>query len=387
MICILSLYWYKLRLYTCWTDLIFNPDDKLFTGPNSNLLQGLRPDDKISLSMKSFMHCIRKVDTHLLSTSGPWFFEQYDYPTTIDFTFISQIERMIASCAFWKGFNLRDPKWKLNGLNRWLIAFERREAYHAFKGDYYTHIKDIPEQHKPGCIGGFEDDRIIFSRNILGKGKAWKLPLSHDELLQPLYLGLPLPRCALTAAGLTADDDGSYKSCDPVVMANTCRIMAAWKLSGKGPKKEKKMHELFQAILADPDLKPIKEKTNDEIYEEIMKRRDERDSGDKKKPLKRHEKKILDLDDQLDLTITPAFDATLRIICAALLDTSEPYPNNDYVSSLLKVVPSNEIEDVVILLRRFRKRIRVPRDLPLASARYLRAYIKWGMDVLLGKIT
>ena len=64
---------------------------------------------------------------------------------------------------------MRDPKWKLPGLNAWIEAFEKREPYFAFKSDYYTHVKDIPPQYGPGYDGGFEDDRVAFSKSILGK--------------------------------------------------------------------------------------------------------------------------------------------------------------------------------------------------------------------------
>ena len=131
--------------------------------------------------------------------------------------------------------NLRDAKkWNLKGLNNWLDAFEKREAYLAFKSDYYTHIKDIPPQYGPGYDGGFEKDREVFSKNILGKDGSWSLPLSHDELLQPLYRGLPLPLCVMKAMNLEPDSEGTYESCDPVTMATACRQMAAWKLADNG---------------------------------------------------------------------------------------------------------------------------------------------------------
>lgn len=88
----------------------------------------------------------------------------------LHFPFLKKIKkRMLASCAFWKGLNLRDPKWKLDGINAWLEAFEKREYYLAFKSDYYTHVKDIPPQYGPGYDGGFEKDREVFSNSILGK--------------------------------------------------------------------------------------------------------------------------------------------------------------------------------------------------------------------------
>jgi len=36
------------------------------------------------------------------------------------------------------------------GLEAWLEAFERRQTYAATKGDYYTHVTDIPPQYGDG---------------------------------------------------------------------------------------------------------------------------------------------------------------------------------------------------------------------------------------------
>lgn len=309
-----------------------------------NLLGG---GAKMSGSMQGFLGCIQKVDEYLLASPGPWFF-QYDYPTMIDFVYVSHVERMLASCAYWKGLDLRDPKWNFKGLNRWLEAFEKRESYLAFKSDYYTNVKDIPPQYGPGNDGGFDDDRVTFSRNILGDDGSWQLPLSHDDRLQPLYHGPPLPLCVLESVGFKADDGGSYQSCDENTMAVACRTMAAWKLAGNGvnvskfaarggPDGAKNARRRFQAELADPYADP-------------------------------------------DTDVLPAVEAALRVVCAALMDES-PSPDS-FVGPLRAAVPSDKIAGVVSSLEYFRDRIGVPRDLPLASARYLRAYLNWGIDAL-----
>jgi glutathione S-transferase len=284
----------------------------------------------------------------LLETEGPWFFDEYDYPTMIDFIYVSHVERMLASCAYWKGLNLRDPKWNLAGLNRWLEAFEKREPYLAFKSDYYTHVKDIPPQYGPGYHGGFEEDQEKFQNMILGRDGSWHLPLPHDDELQPLYCGPPLPTCVLQSVGLKPDAEGSYKSCDPKTMENACRCMAAWKLAGNGinvsrfaarggPNGAKNPRKTFQAQLADPYAEP-------------------------------------------DNDVRPAVDAALRVVTGALMDTEVSLES--YVSLLKDAVPSNQIEGVKSSLAYLRDRVGVPRDLPLAAARYLRAYLNWAIDSL-----
>ena len=129
------------ELFSWWCTLLFRPEM-----PGGNAFSKLLGGGGMSGSMEGFVDCMRQVDEALKVTNGPWFFEK-EYPTMIDFVFVSHVERMLASCAYWKGLNLRDPKWKLDGLNAWLEAFEKREYYLAFKSDYYTHVKDIPPQY------------------------------------------------------------------------------------------------------------------------------------------------------------------------------------------------------------------------------------------------
>merc|ERR1712032_727996 len=300
--------------------------------------------------MQGFLDCIGKVDKELSSTKGPWFFGEFDHPTMIDFIFVSHVERILASSAFWKGLDLRDPKWKFQGLNNWLEAFEKRESYLAFKSDYYTHVKDIPPQYGPGFDGGFDDDRKQFSRALLGRDNSWNLPLSHDDPIQPLYKGLPLPTCVLESVGITPDANGSYENCDQEEMAKACRLMAAWKLAGNGenvskfaarggPKGASNMRKTFGAELADPYAKS-------------------------------------------DENVRPHVDSALRIVCTALMTLDENMPSDDLKNQLITSIPANQSKAIVSSLAYLRDRVGVPRDLPLASARYLRAYLNWGIDVL-----
>lgn len=335
------------ELFSWWCTLVFRPDGPSLGGnPLSKLLGS--DSGEMSSSMKGFLDCIQQVDQQLGATKGPWFFDDHDYPTMIDFIYISHVERMLASCAYWKGLNLRDPKWNLKNLNMWLEAFEKREAYLAFKSDYFTHVMDIPPQYGPGYDGGFEDDRIRIKRNIIGRDGSWKLPLSHDDPLQPLYNGPPLPLCVLNAMSLEADDDGSYRSADQARMEIACRTMAAWKLAGNGinvakfaarggPQGSKNPRKSFQAQLADPYAAP-------------------------------------------DEQVQPIVDAALRVVCDALLGGEAAL--NGLEPALQAAVPAEQASSVVSSLEYLRDRIGVPRDLPLASARYLRAYLNWAIDTL-----
>lgn len=313
---------------------------------------GKTSDSDMSSSMKGFLECIQKVNDQLLQTKGPWFFDEHDYPTMIDFIYVSHIERMLASCAYWKGLNLRDPKWNLIGLNNWLQAFEQREYYLAFKSDYYTHIKDIPPQYGPGCDGGFEIDRQTMSQSILGNDGTWSLPLPHDDPLQPLYYGPPLPLCVLESMNIQPDNDGTYMKCNPSLMALACRNMAGWKLASNGinisnfasrggPLGSKNTRKTFGAELADPYA-------------------------------------------NADDVIKPFVDAALRVVCMTLIDTdmNTKEPSKTHEEQMKNAVPIQHIDGVIPCLQYLRDRIGVPRDLPLASARYLRAHLNWSIAIL-----
>lgn len=360
------------ELFRWWCTLMFRPEGG--GGVGGGMLGGLfggnagGADDVVSPAMEEFLNCLQRVDTALRSTKGPFFLDYTtDHPTMIDFVFASHVERMFASCAYWKGMDLRNQADydNLPNLQAWMDALEKEEYYLAFKSDYYTHVKDIPPQYGPGYDGISRRDKIAkYQASILGTHDSWKLPLSHDDALQPLYRGPPLPLCVLEAAGIMADagaggtagGSSSYGKADPAVMAKACRQMAAWKLASNGPKVSifasrggpsgsKNIRKTFGAELADPYA--------------------ESDAG-----------------------IVDAVDAALRVTVLALQDVdgdpSSPsqQPSPTYVAMLRQAVPPSQTKGVVSSLAYLRDRIGVPRDLPLASARYLRAYLNWAIDSL-----
>lgn len=198
--------------------------------------------------------------------------------------------------------------------------------------------------------GTFESERTSIANIFPFKDGSWHLPLPHDDSLQPLYRGPPLPLRVLEVVGILPDKDGSYHSADPKVMAKTCRLMAAWKLSGNGvnvakfaarggPGGAQNARKTFSAELADPYAEP-------------------------------------------DSTISETVDEILRVICLAMKATDEDTPDQSFVQMIKEVVPPSQLRGVVASLVYLRDRIGCPRDLPLAAGRYLRAYLNWGIDCL-----
>jgi len=154
------------QLFSDWCGLVFRPSMPWPLGARAG-----------------FEKTLDKVDKALGSTPGPWFLGG-ERPSIVDFQYVSHVERMNASCLYWKGLQLRGTqRWK--NLENWLLAFESRPTYQATKSDYYTHVMDIPPQYGPGYPdkGAAVDEAV----RVIGGETSWRLPvqLSSDGL-EPL---------------------------------------------------------------------------------------------------------------------------------------------------------------------------------------------------------
>ena len=198
--------------------------------------------------------------------------------------------------------------------------------------------------------------KIERSKNDI-EGTSWKLPLSDDESLQPLYRGIPLPKCALEAVGIDSDEDGSYQSSgSKTEMKRACQTMAAWKLCGNGPAVSK------FAARGGPD--------------------------GSRNPRKTFGAELADPYANSDDSVKAAVDEALRVVASAMTASApNAVPAPEYAEALRRAVVANcydssKKDGVASSLAYLRDRIGVPRDLPLASARYLRAYLNWAIDSL-----
>eukprot|EP00532_Pseudo-nitzschia_australis_P001740 CAMPEP_0168184598 /NCGR_PEP_ID=MMETSP0139_2-20121125/13334_1 /TAXON_ID=44445 /ORGANISM="Pseudo-nitzschia australis, Strain 10249 10 AB" /LENGTH=548 /DNA_ID=CAMNT_0008106249 /DNA_START=384 /DNA_END=2030 /DNA_ORIENTATION=+ len=367
------------ELFRWWCTFMFRPEQpgsgrsggnpvaglvgNLFGNSQGNDSSNGDDDSYVSPSMGGFLQCLETVDDQLGATNGPYFLDYTDqHPTMVDFVYASHVERMLASCAYWKGMNLRSPTDypKLGNLQRWMDSLEQQEYYLAFKSDYYTHVKDIPPQYGPSSTGVSRSAKIKdYQANIEGtktaSSSSWTLPLEDDDSLQSLFKGIPLPLCVLEAAGISPDSGGgSYEQAKTSPDFQTaCQTMAGWKLCGNGsavakfaarggPNGAKNFpRKTFGAELADPYAAP-------------------------------------------DSDLVDTVDATLRVVARAMLECeANSIPDEQHVRALQAVAGnSNDSKGVRSSLAYLRDRIGVPRDLPLASARYLRAYLNWAIDVL-----
>ena len=168
-------------------------------------------------------------------SSSPWFLSEL---SIVDLQYVTHIERMCASCAFWSGLQIRGSRWP--AIERWLQAFEKMPSYMATKSDYYTHCLDIPPQYGPGySLPGSES----FQNSILGEDGSWELPL------KPFSSADIEPVAAAVGDGdieESARQEAAFK-----LIGNHANIV---KFACRGPGQPGRKQ--FQAPLADPYATP-----------------------------------------------------------------------------------------------------------------------------------
>lgn len=111
---------------------------------------------------------------------GPWFLPGAE-PSLVDIVFAPKIERMVASCLYWKGMTLRGHA-QLPALSKWLDALDRRPSYAAFKCDFATLVNSLePLFGRAYSVDTPEVQEL--QRKIDGfHYTSWRLPVSAEEL-------------------------------------------------------------------------------------------------------------------------------------------------------------------------------------------------------------
>lgn len=209
------------KLFSDWCGLIFRPS---MPGPFGG---GARKD---------FEETLDKVNAALGVLPGPWFLGG-DIPSIVDLQYVSHVERMNASCLYWKGMQLRGTERWAN-IERWFAAFEERPSYHACKSDYYTHVMDIPPQYGPGFSDSNKEVEI--AQNAIDGVTTWKLPLNLSSSDME-----PLPD-SMNPGDEASRHEAAYK------LAANSKAIVKFACRGMGEKGAKQ----FSAPLADPYAKP-----------------------------------------------------------------------------------------------------------------------------------
>lgn len=298
------------QLFGDWCNLIFRP-----SGGMGGLFGGG--------AKASFEKTLDKVEAALaVHPDSPWLLGG-DAPSLVDMQYISHVERMLASCLYWKGMQLRKME-RFPLLENWLDAFEQRPSYQATKSDYYTHVKDIPPQYGPG----YADDGAqveAATRAIGGLGSSWRLPL---DLQSPGALEPLSPH--MDPGEEVARHEAAYKllsNLDAIVRF-CCRAVGR-----PGAKR-------FGAQLADPYAEP-------------------------------------------DMAWEAEVDVMLRHVISALVSGSAL--EGDAAAALTKDMgaeASNDRAKLASCLAYLRDRVGVPRDMSFPAAMQLRAHLNWAIDAL-----
>jgi glutathione S-transferase len=102
-----------------------------------------------------FQRMAHLVEEALAVTPGPFFLPQFG---TADVVFIPYLERMNASLAYYKGYNLRGSH---PAIDRWFTALEQRSTYLGTQSDAHTHAHDLPPQMGCCLASGTPEQRAI----------------------------------------------------------------------------------------------------------------------------------------------------------------------------------------------------------------------------------
>jgi len=140
----------------------------------------------------NFEALLRRVDGELGVAGGPYFLGKE--LSLVDCMFAPFLERMAASCAYYKGLTLRrNAEWPR--IEEWFTAMEGRPSYRHIQSDFYTHVHDLPPQVGSCQNVKGSEARRQYAALIDGDAPgAWSLPLPSDDgsLVEPLT-GLAQP--------------------------------------------------------------------------------------------------------------------------------------------------------------------------------------------------
>ena len=267
----------------------------------------------------------------------------------MDIFFIPTLERLAASCLYYKGLDIRRDKdfaKQLTHLQRWWEAWERRPNYMASKCDVYTHAMAMPSQNGPGY---FTTEAKEIANQICGLDGAWSLPITH-----PRWEPLTLDEDTQATARLEAAK-ALVENTDAIVRF-ACR--------GAG---EAGMPS-FHAELADPYAEP-----NEDFAQPVD------------VCLRHVTAALLYGADAAKVAATPdlngqAGDGTLRPAWDAYTDEDDRvYYWNEETGDTTWTPPTQQLDTCLAYLR---DRVGVPRDMSLVAATQLRAHLNWAIDLL-----
>ena len=119
---------------------------------------------------EQFRQIAQRFEQELLRQEGPWL--DAGAPGTVDLVFVPYVERMNASLAYYKGYNLRREH---PAIDAWFLALEQLDTYRGTQSDMHTHVHDLPPQMGGCWANGSAEARSLADRINCGEG------LGQDE--------------------------------------------------------------------------------------------------------------------------------------------------------------------------------------------------------------
>ncbi len=198
----------------------------------------------------SLLSVLQRVDEAIgESTPGPWLLGG-EVPSFADFVFITTLERLLASVAYFKGLDVRG-EGQFGHLERWLDAFDARPAYLATKGDLYSIVMALPSQNGPGYSVPAAN---AAQATIFGLNNAWQL---EDTISAVTTAASPPPMRDLSVAepevdlDATADDEAARHTAAYQLITNHESVVRFAARGASDPGRP-----AYQAELADPNAEP-----------------------------------------------------------------------------------------------------------------------------------
>ena len=117
------------------------------------------------LAREQFQGVARRMEQALMVGGGSWLdplAPSGPEPGSADLVFVPYVERMNASLAYYKGFNLRSEH---PGIDRWLAALEGLATYRGTQSDFHTHAHDLPPQ-MGGCWANGAEEQVRYAAVI-----------------------------------------------------------------------------------------------------------------------------------------------------------------------------------------------------------------------------
>jgi len=326
-----SLFRMEQKLQSDWFSLVFYP------------VEG----DALTKARDDLISTLGQVDDALSSTSGPWFLGD-SAPSIVDILFVATMERVVASCMYWKGLQIRDTG-QFPNVDIWLKAFTERPSYGATKADIYSMINAIPSQNGPGYL---VDEAKGTASRICGLNGAWGFPLDYNQEF------------------VEADvkDEEAHRHEAAFALADRHDAIIAFGARGAGEVGRPSFH----AELADPYAEP-----NEEFMTPVD-------------VCLRHVTVAL-LNGSADPSsgsiaaedlAGEAGDGSLRDYWGEYIDNGgQIYWWNEITGEAQYTPPTKQLDTCLAYLR---DRVGVPRDMSPGAAAQLRAHLNWAIDLLNG---